>query len=101
VTEQLATQIAIEAIFYTSAGFVVAVSLAWPWWKSQLGWTIMAKTLALMIAVFPAMLVYWLGETLPHWLEWLSIVALWCIPPILIWRAVVIWRMQRRGLQQR
>ena len=101
MTEQLATKIAVEAIFYTSVGFVVAVSLVWPWWKSQLGWTIVAKTLALIIAVFPAMLTYWFGRQLPAWADWLSILALWAIPPILVWRAVVIWQMQRQGLEHR
>jgi hypothetical protein len=103
VTQELATRIAIEGIFYSAAGFVIAVSVFWPWWKSQLGWTVVAKSLALAVAVFPAMLAYWFGPGVYHrcpWLQWASIGAMWLIPPILVWRAVVIWHAQRtaRGI---
>ena len=97
MTEQVAVQIAVEAIFYSSALFVAVVSLYFPWWRSQLGWTIIAKTLALAVAVFPAMLTYWLGVRVTGWLAWVSVAALWTIPPILAWRALVIWRVQRTG----
>lgn len=101
MTEQFAGQIAVEAIFYASIGFVAGVSLFWAWWQGQLGWSIIAKSLALTIAVFPAMLHYWFGVAAPTWLMYVSIYALWLIPPILAWRLVVIWRLQRRGLDVR
>ena len=98
MTQQLAAEIAIQAIFYTSVLFVAAVSAFWPWWRSQLGVTIIAKTLCLTVAVFPAMLTYWSGYHPPHWVSYAAIYALWLIPPILVWRAVVLWQVQRRVL---
>ena len=94
---QLAGVIAVQGIFYSTLAFVIAVSTFWPWWKSQLGWTIIAKSLALTGAVVPAMLVYWFGVKVPVWLSWVSVIILWAIPPILAWRAYVIWKVQRKG----
>ena len=95
-----AGQIAVEALFYAAILFVAAVSTFWPWWKSQLGWTVTAKSLALAIAVLPAMLAYWFGPGVyasDPWVRWVSIAALWTVPPILAWRAVVIWHLQRKA----
>ena len=99
MSQALAGQIAVEGIFYSALGFAVVVSLFWPWWKSALGWSIVAKSLALAIAVFPAMLSYWLGARFGRtpWLQWVAISALWLIPPILAWRVVVIWQAQKKA----
>lgn len=95
---QVTGQYAVEAIFYTSIVFIAAISTFWPWWRSQLGWTITAKTLALVIAVTPAMLEYWFGPTVykdAPWLAWVTVAALACVPPVLAWRAIILWRIQR------
>lgn len=100
MTQALAGQIAVEGIFYSAIAFVAAISLFWPWWRSQLGWTIAAKSAALALAVLPAMLVYWAGPGVYRqfpWLGWVAVLALWAVPPILAWRAVVIWHVQRRA----
>lgn len=99
MTLALAGTIAVQGIFYSSILFVAAVSTFWPWWRSQLGWSITAKTLALTIAVFPAMLMYWFGVHSPQWVTWMAVLTLWLIPPILIWRAWVLWRVQRHARQ--
>ena len=98
MSEALATQIGIEAIFYASLLFVAAVSCFWAWWKSQLGWTITAKSLALAVATLPAMFYYWFHGQDPPWLRDVSTAALWAVPLILIWRAIVLWRVQRQGM---
>ncbi len=100
MTQALAARIAIEGIFWSALGFVIVVSAFWPWWKSQLGWSIAAKSLTLALAVFPAMLAYWFGPSVYQrapWLQWVAIAALWLVPPILVWRAVVIWHAQRKA----
>jgi len=97
LTLALAGKIGVEGIFYGSVGFIAAVSVFWGWWRSQLGWSIIAKALALAVAVFPAMLMYWSGFHAPHWLLWVAVYALWAIPPILAWRAIVIWQAQRKA----
>jgi hypothetical protein len=102
VSQQFAARITIEAIFYTSLGFTAAVSVFWPWWRSQLGWSIIAKSLALTVAVLPAMIAYWFGAAVyarNPWLGWLSIAAMATIPLILTWRAVVLWHVQRTARQ--
>ena len=96
----LAGKIGVEGLFYAALGFVAVVSVFWPWWKSALGWSIIAKSLALGIAVLPAMLAYWFGMGVYQrapWLQWVAIGALWLVPPILAWRAVVIWQAQRHA----
>lgn len=96
----VASRIAVEGIFYSALGFVLAVSFYWPWWKTQLGWSIAAKSLALALAVTPAMLTIWFGPVVyadAPWLQAVAIGALMAVPPILVWRAVVIWRYQRRA----
>ena len=100
MSQALAGQIAAEGIFYSAVGFVIAVSFFWPWWRSQLGWSIVAKSLALAAAVLPSMLVYWFGAGVyadVPWLAWVAIGALWLVPPILAWRVAVIWHAQRRA----
>ena len=100
MSQALAGTIAIQGIFYSAIGFVIAVSVFWPWWKSQLGWSIAAKSLALSLAVLPAMIRYWFGPGIyaeVRWLGWVAVAALWVIPPILAWRAVVIWHAQRKA----
>lgn len=97
---QVIAQWAVECVFYSSIAFVVAVSSFWPWWKSQLGWTIVAKSVALTVAVLPAMLGYWFDGQLPEWLTWVTICALFSIPVILAWRVWVLWQIQRSGGQQ-
>ena len=100
MSQQTALRIDIQAIFYTSLLFTVAVSTFWPWWRSQLGWSIIAKSLALTVAVLPAMIAYWFGPAIyarNPWLGWLSIGAMATIPAILAWRAWVLWQVQRKG----
>lgn len=99
MTEALATKIGIETIFYCSIAFCLAVSLFWPWWQSRLGWTIVAKSMALAIATLPAMVFFWFGFQPPEWLRIASISGLWLVPPILAWRALELWLVQRRGGQ--
>jgi hypothetical protein len=95
---RLLTEIAIQAVFYSSLGFVIVLSTFWAWWRSQLGWTIAAKSLALAGAVFPAMFIYWFGIngfTESPVMRWLSVCVLLTIPPILVWRLIVLYRVQR------
>lgn len=100
MTEAFAAHLAIGGVFWSALAFIAAVSFYWPWWKSQLGWSIAAKSFALSIAVFPAILTYWFGPEIyddAPWLRWVTIAALWLIPPILAWRAWVIWQAQRKA----
>ena len=98
LTQAEATRLGVEAIFYGSLLFCIGVSSFWAWWRSQLGWTIIAKSLALALAVLPAMIFYWFGARAPQWLTAVSIAALWSVPLVLAWRLAVLWKIQRAGL---
>ena len=92
-----ATKYGIEAIFYSSIGFVILLSTFWAWWRTQLGWSIIAKSIALAMAVLPGMLVIWFGITVTAPLQWVTLCALWAVPVILGWRLAVLWLIQRGG----
>ena len=100
MSHELAGHIAVGGIFWSAIGFVIAVSAFWPWWKTQLGWSITVNELALTVAVAPSILVYWFGPAVytgAPWLFWVSIGALLTIPPAVAWRAAVIWHTQRKA----
>ena len=101
MTLAVAGTVAVQGIFYSALLFPLVVATFWPWWKSELGWSIVAADVAYAVAVFPAMLSYWFGITLPAWLLWASVVALWLVPPVVAWRASVLWRVQRGGMEIR
>lgn len=97
MTVQQAFADGIQAVFYASWAFIAVVSVFWPWWKTLIGWSVVLKAAALGVAVMPAMLDYWFGPVLPAWLNWVSVAGLWAVPPILVFRAIVVWIYQRTG----
>jgi len=100
VTQAEVARTGFQVIFYVNIAFLAGVSLIWPWWRDQLGWSIIAKTVALSIVLLPAMLFVWFGPnafTQAPWLAWVSAWSLFLVPAALIWRFVVIYRIQREG----
>lgn len=97
----IAGHIVLNATFWGCWVFVAVTSFYWPWWKTELGWSITVKSVAIALALVPAELRFWFPayrETPP--LEWLSISAVGAVPLILAWRATVIWRYQRNGRKE-
>ena len=100
VTQAAVASVAIQVIFYVNVAFIAGVSFVWPWWRDQLGWSIIAKTAALSVVLFPSMLYFWFGSnafTQAPWLSWFSTWALFLVPAALVWRFIVIFRIQRQG----
>ena len=100
MTQDSVATLAIQVIFYTSIAFIIGVSFIWPWWQDQLGWSIITKTAALAIVLLQPMLIIWLGPnefTSARWLSWFSVWVLFLVPAALIWRFIVIYRIQRKG----
>ncbi len=97
MTLAVAGTIAVQGIFYASLIFIIGVSAFWPWWQSELGWSITAKSIALGLAVLPAQIAYWTGGKPSPGEQWAATILLWFVPPILIWRAWVLFKVQRRG----
>jgi len=94
------TQWIIQAIFYSGLAAPLAIATFWRWWESELGISICAKTIALSLALVPAMFLYWFGPTAltrSDALRWFSIVCLGLVPLIIWWRVWVIYKAQRRG----
>lgn len=98
--QALVSTIVIQVIFYSGLAAPAVMASFWVWWRSELGWSIVAKTLALSLALLPAMFLYWFGPTAfttSDALRWFSIVALAAVPVILWWRVWVIFKTQRKG----
>jgi hypothetical protein len=98
------SQIEIQAIFYSGLAAPIVMGLFWRWWRSELGWSIIAKTLALSLALLGAMLIYWFGPVSvgrSEGMQWFTLVMLAAIPVIIWWRVLVIWKTQRYGARHR
>lgn len=94
------SQIIIQVIFYSGIAAPIVLGLFWKWWRSELGWSIVAKTLALSLALTGTMLIYWFGPTgvaRSDAMQWFTLVMLAAVPVILWWRVWVIWKTQRSG----
>lgn len=93
------TRFGLQAIFYTCLAFIAITSFYWPWWRTSLGWSLMLKTIALPLTIAPYMVSVFLGPraTQELWLQWVSAAAVLSVPPILVFRAAVIWWYQRHG----
>ena len=92
--------IIIQVIFYSGFAAPIVMATFWPWWRSELGWSIVAKTLALSCALLGVMLVYWFGPTdfaQSAFMQWFTVVALAAVPVALWWRVWVIFKTQRDG----
>lgn len=89
-------QLVLQVTFFCCWGFIGVTSFYWPWWQNQVGWSITLKSAAIGLALLPAMMHEWFGaDQRQPFMEWLAVAALAAIPLILIWRAVVIYRIQR------
>ena len=93
-----AAEFAARATFWACWLFIGSVSCFWPWWRHHLGWTIVGFDAAIGLVLVPTMIHYWFPHMVPGvWLSWVAVVSLASVPPLLVWRAMVIWQYQRRG----
>lgn len=90
--------ILIIVIFCTSALFTPVVSLYWPWWKNGLGRSIVAKAIAMaLVFLFPMLHVLFGAEFKSIGYQWFELACFGMVPVIFVWRAVAIWRLQRKS----
>lgn len=97
---QQAGEAVAQVTFWSCWAFAALSSVFWPWWKTQLGWSIMLKTIAIGLALLPSELMIWLGRAYvarQAWLQWFTVGAVAVIPLILAWRLIVIYRYQRNS----
>lgn len=85
----------VQVVFWVCLQFCVTVSLFWPWWKTDLGWTIVLKTACIAALLLPANLsiVFGINVMTPAW-QWTGAVLLGLVALIVLWRQVVIWVLQ-------
>jgi hypothetical protein len=82
----------LNAAFWSSIGFLLTISIVWPWWKSFWGFNIMMLELAIALALFPPILARDFNVRIANSAaaNWNEIVALWLVAIIVIWRGVMI-----------
>ncbi len=100
----------VHVTFWVSAAYIAGVSTFWPWWKTDLGWTIVLEAAAIMVVLLPFELHALFGLD-PGGLAftWLRLAAFAAVPVILVWRFVVTLVIQlldpppvkRSGARQR
>ncbi len=98
--EMVAGTVAIQAIFYSGLAAPAVMALFWRWYRTRLGWSVAAKTIALSLALVPAMIKYWLGPAAfvrSDAVTWFTITMLYVVPAVVWWRVYEIYRVQRRG----
>lgn len=82
--------------FWVSLAFPFVTRFFWPWNKSWWGWNIVMLDLSIAGTLFPS----WLFLTFhvnDAWLQWIQVFFLGLVVVNVVWRAVMIWRTQRRG----
>jgi len=88
----------VNITFWTSLAFPVVTRPFWPWTRSQWGRNIVALELAIAFTLIGSIMNIDLGwRRYPLVFAWITTVSLACVPVIVIWRAVMIWRTQRDG----
>lgn len=87
--------------FMASVLFPPVTALFWPWWKSPWGWNIITLEMGISVALVFAWLHYAFGITITrsYAATWAQIAAIAFVGCVIIWRAILIWRTQRKGGQ--
>ncbi|MBS2962586.1 hypothetical protein KGA66_05975 [Actinocrinis puniceicyclus] len=66
------------------------------WWRTPVGRSMVSLAVAIALALLPAVLHYAAGLALTRrWFRWYDRGSLNAIGVILLWRLVVLWRVQR------
>jgi hypothetical protein len=89
-------KILIQTVFWISVGFVVGVSTFWPWWKTDLGWTIVLKTAAIAALLLPANLhdLFGIQAGTLAWAWWVT-TSFASVGIVIVWRFIVMYILQR------
>lgn len=97
------SKIAVNVIFWSGIAFPIVIGPFWPWWKSSWGWNMVSLEGALSLALISSILQIDFGLRTTNVLLflWLTVVSLWIVPAVVIWRTVIILRQQYRASQLR
>lgn len=95
-----------SAVVYFAFGstvvYILLGSLMWPWWSTPVGRSMVSLAAALGLALLPSTLHFAVGLDLLHpWFLWYYRVNLTLIGLIMLWRLVVLRRVQRAPRMKR
>lgn len=84
------------------AAFVVQYTLLAPWWRDQLGRTLVIKDILLTLVLVPSVLALFFrfGRASGHIAAWFDIAVFGAITPVMIWRMLVWRKVSRQGRGQ-
>lgn len=85
------------------AGFTACYSWWAPWWRNQIGRTIVVKDLLLIVALLPASLslFFHFSRLTSRVAAWADIAMIGLIAPVMIWRVWVFRKLHRDGERKR
>jgi hypothetical protein len=86
----------IQFVFWAAVVVTVGVSTFWPWWKTDLGRTIILEVICLATILLPSTLRLELQvNTDQTFWQWWVAITFFLAGCIIIWRAFVVWKYQR------
>jgi hypothetical protein len=96
---RVASEVVIQAAFWSALGFIAWYSLLARWWEYSVGRAIVAMDSAIALATFPTVLGLIFGASVvaSPFYTWLTVAAFAAIPVITTYRGVIVWRIQRRA----
>lgn len=85
------------AAFVTGVLFPL-VGLYWPWWETWLGRNLVYFDYVVALALLPLFLHYVFDlTTRTLYFAWIQTLSIGFVPLLIVWRAALIYREQRRG----
>lgn len=91
----------IYAAFIIPLLFPVAIAYIWPWWKDELGWTMVLVDLLLSAALLPSFLHRALGVPINTYVfQWIVVISVGLIPIVIIWRTIVVFKTQKQAVRE-
>ena len=94
-----ASEWVIQLAFWCSVAFPAWYSIWAPWWRYPVGRAIVALDAAIALATGPTTigLIFGASVVASPFFTWLTVFAFGCIPVITVYRAVVVYQVQRRA----
>lgn len=90
----------IVVTFCASLAFIALYTAVAPWWRSPLGRNLVAFDASLSLTLLPAVVHHAFGFRSAEDVvfAWFTVVAFALVPCVIVWRAVILLRMQRSHL---
>jgi hypothetical protein len=91
----LSDEFVIQFVFWAGLLAIVSISTFWPWWKTDLGWTICLEMLCLSTVTFPSTMFLEFGmDTQTLFWQWWVAITFFVSGCVTICRIFVTWRYQ-------